>query len=137
VALSEVSCTNQPVLPLELLSLKVDADVVLSPFLADIIAPVPDPNLPRAVLAVGDGSFEAAKRKVVILDLDREPPDARAVRQALGDSPTLIDAGLFEPEVEVMCTGMMLLYYEPRNHRLAFSANAVRWNRLLSTSGAV
>jgi hypothetical protein len=102
---------NQSILTVELLSLEVNADLGVSPLVTDVITLVPDLDL-ACVLAVGDGALKTAEDRVAVFGLGNDPLDPWPVRQPLVGRPTLIDSVLFEAEVEMTRTIMMLLYHE-------------------------
>src|SRR4029079_15734902 len=72
-------------------------------------APVPDDHVARAVLLGRDHSLEIEVLDRVVLDVDRHPPGARILGQALRDRPADEDALDLEAEVVVEAGRAMAL----------------------------
>src|SRR6516165_4620026 len=78
------------------------------------VASVPELHGATAVLPSGDRAFEVAVvERVILLDLDCEPPELGIERGLLGHGPGPEDSIDLEPQVVVQAPGCVLLDHEP------------------------
>jgi len=89
-----------------------DADVVVAPLVDVVGAAVPNVDVARSVLPFRDRALEVAEIELVIFDLDCEMADTRSVRQPFRDRPRLEHAILFQPEIKMVRSCMVLLHHE-------------------------
>ena len=73
---------------------------------------IPHHDRSRAVIALGNGSFEIEIRNRMILDLHRQPLISRIKRRPLRNGPRLEHAFHLQPEIVVQTGGTMLLHHE-------------------------
>ena len=106
--------------PGELLAVDVEVQIALRDGLGRIDPgrgtpppTVPDDDVAAAVLAGRDHAFEVGVLDRVVLDLDREPADARVERRPLGHGPADEHAVELQAEVVVEAAGPMALDHEP------------------------
>jgi hypothetical protein len=82
-------------------------------------------------LAFGDLALEVAEGEVVIVNLDGEAFDAGVLGNSFGYSPALVYPFLFQAEIEVVRSSMMLLDYKSRHfHRFLTTGDVPRAFRL-------
>ena len=117
--------------PGELLALDVEVQIALrdglgriDPGLGAPPSPVPDDDVAAAVLAGRDHALEVGVLDRVVLDLHREPADARVERRSLGYGPADEDTVELEAQVVVQSAGPMALDHEPPADRTVLRSPA-------------
>ena len=117
--------------PGELLALDVEVQIALRDGLGGIDpgfgappSPVPDDDVATAVLAGRDHALEVGVLDRVVLDLHRQPADARVERRSLGHGPADEDAVELEAQVVVQPAGPMALDHEPSTGRTVLPSPA-------------
>ena len=97
------------------------------------LAFVPHDHFTGAVMAGGNGAFEAGVVQRMVLDFDRHAARLRIQARTLGHRPALERAVELEPKVVMQLPGRMLLHHEAQR-RLAGGVLAARLGRGLEVA---